>query len=824
MTQPVIVVDEHGDRPFDSDAMPLNIGGSNSPIEIPGCGDDDVVARIGFRDAHFFVTPTTTDFPVLHNGRRISSPQWLQNDDVLRLGSRQIRIALAGSQLTVQVAMAGRLAATAPPGEEPVFEAIDTEPVEISPLESAAAPDITGAAEAQRVEPVGFKPTEIAETGTASRIRVLPVVVGSVLMALVFVAWYMFTARAVLFAIQPQADLVEIDGGLLSIELGGRYLLRPGEYTLHASLAGYHDLEASIEVTREQNQTYAFELKKLPGKLTIRSEPVSVAVVMVDGVEIGETPLVDIDVEAGTHQFVFRADRYLEHSSQVDVEGMGTAQAVDAKLEPAWAVFSLSSNPPGATILIDGNAIGDTPMDVEILQGNHEISLTLSGYKSWYDNVTAVAGGSETMPVVTMAKSDGMASIRSQPGGASVTIDGVYRGQTPLRLALAPGKTYVVKANKAGYETTRRQLAVRSGEDAGLLIRLTAITGSVMISSNPDEADVFIDGRRRGTTTMQLELPATEQLLEFRKPGYAPYHVRVTPRPGYEQRVNAVLKTLEQAKWEAIPPLTKTSAGQELKLVRGGQFQMGASRREPGRRANEVIHPVQLTRGFYIALKEVTNKQFREFDGSHSSGMVKRANIDQNDHPVANVTWDQAASYCNWLSAREKLPPAYVQKDGRMVAVQPMTMGYRLPTEAEWAMVGRFAAGRAAPRYAWGAQLPPPKGSGNIADVAARSVARNVLDDYDAGWTASAPVGSFDANPMGLFDIGGNVAEWVHDYYEVPSPALKIDPMGPITGEYHVIRGSSWMHGTVTELRLSYRDYSQEARPDLGFRIGRYVE
>ena len=139
-------------------------------------------------------------------------------------------------------------------------------------------------------------------------------------------------------------------------------------------------------------------------------------------------------------------------------------------------------------------------------------------------------------------------------------------------------------------------------------------------------------------------------------------------------------------------------------------------------------------------------------------------------------------------------------------------------------MVGRFAAGKAAPRYAWGDQLPPPKGAGNFADVAARSVARNVLDDYDDGWTASAPVGSFGANPMGLFDIGGNVAEWVHDYYEVPSPALKTDPLGPLTGDYHVVRGSSWMHGTVTELRLSYRDYSKEARPDLGFRIARYVE
>ena len=87
-------------------------------------------------------------------------------------------------------------------------------------------------------------------------------------------------------------------------------------------------------------------------------------------------------------------------------------------------------------------------------------------------------------------------------------------------------------------------------------------------------------------------------------------------------------------------------------------------------------------------------------------------------------------------------------------------------------------------------------------------------------------MGSFPPNALGFFDLGGNVAEWVHDVYAIP-PAdapLERTPSGPPRGELHVILGSSFLHGTVTELRLSYRDYGTKPRPDVGFRVARYAE
>ncbi|HET7797904.1 MAG TPA: SUMF1/EgtB/PvdO family nonheme iron enzyme, partial [Nevskia sp.] len=102
-----------------------------------------------------------------------------------------------------------------------------------------------------------------------------------------------------------------------------------------------------------------------------------------------------------------------------------------------------------------------------------------------------------------------------------------------------------------------------------------------------------------------------------------------------------------------------------------------------------------------------------------------------------------------------------------------------------------------------------------------------ILEGYDDGYAATSPLGKGLPIPPGLFDLGGNVSEWVHDRYDgslVPSLATVTDPFGPATGNEHVIRGSSWRHGRITELRLAWRDHAREPRDDLGFRVARYVE
>jgi formylglycine-generating enzyme required for sulfatase activity len=191
------------------------------------------------------------------------------------------------------------------------------------------------------------------------------------------------------------------------------------------------------------------------------------------------------------------------------------------------------------------------------------------------------------------------------------------------------------------------------------------------------------------------------------------------------------------------------------------------------------------------------------------------------------LSWQQAAAYCNWLSDRERLPHAYVEREGKLVAAVPLTTGYRLPTEAEWERVARYPDGRGPLKYPWGQALPVPPGAANYADQSARGLVAQVLAEYDDGQRATAPVDSFPENALGMHHLGGNAAEWAHDLYTV-TPSIEgqlvRDPVGPAEGEYHVIRGASFLHGTITEIRLSYRDYGKDPRADVGFRVARYAQ
>jgi formylglycine-generating enzyme required for sulfatase activity len=408
-----------------------------------------------------------------------------------------------------------------------------------------------------------------------------------------------------------------------------------------------------------------------------------------------------------------------------------------------------------------------------------------------------------------------------------VSIDGDFRGRAPLTVKLTPGKMHELTLTKPGYETATRSLSIAADSGRKLAIDLVPQYGEVQVESTPVGADVWVDGERRAATPVTLSLTGVSHDIEIRRTGFANATQHVTPRPGFPQKLDFDLTALDQSTGGGYPTVRKTGSGQELKLIPSGQFTMGSSRREQGRRANEVLRPVRLTKAFYLGVREVTNAEFRQFKPDHKSGEFGGKTLDEGDQPVVRVSPEDAMQYLNWLSIRDGLQPVYEQKNGVWAAVRPLRTGYRLPTEAEWEWTARFAGRDSALIYPWGSDLAPPDRSGNWADVSARAILPTTLVTYNDGFPVSAPAGTFEPNPVGIRDLGSNVAEWIQDFY-VPDITENVklveDPLGPESGQLHVIRGASWRSATVAELRIAARNYGTDAREDIGFRIARNLE
>jgi formylglycine-generating enzyme required for sulfatase activity len=815
LTRPVIVEDAKGSHRFEAGDFPLSVGGPGTVVSLPGFEGGEPAGWIGVADRDLFLQVSGGGERVFCNGVPVTTSHWLHGGDRVRIGSARITIAekADGVHLHVERAPARN---DGPP------------PIQVA---TVAAPVNAGESSGVTIRPVEFRPRQSAEAARRRRrLRAAPVLAVLFLAILAGAIGFLLTARAVQVEIEPAPDRMSIRGGFSGIRIAGHYLLRPGRYTLVAEKQGYHRLETVLEVQRHGDTSTRFTLEKLPGLVTVDSGQVHGAEVIVDGAGVGRTPLPPVEVAPGEHEIRVRAERYREFLQRILVEGGGSEQTVIAELEPDWAGVSFDSDPPGARVRAGGKTLGVTPLTADLEPGRHEIEYRLEGHKVHHDSVTVVAGEPMDLPAVKLELLDGKLVLRSEPAGAAVQVDGDYRGQTPVEIYLSPGRTHFVQLSKTGHDPASRDVILEGGEAREVAVTLTAREGELQLQVLPGSAEVIVNGESRGEARGTLQLPAVPQEIEIRKEGFEPYRTTLTPRPGFPQTLQVTLEpsaTPEDVGAKQAPPkVAETPQGHPLILIPPGRFQMGASRREPGRRANETLREVELTRAFYLSAREISNQEFREFKPEHGSGFTGGHSLDPEDRPVVSLTWEEAALFCNFLSEKESLPPAYVKEGERIVAVRPPTTGYRLPLEAEWAWAARYPDGTTALKYPWGESLPVPPGSGNYADASATGLLSRVLTGYDDTYPVTAPVGSMEPNARGLYHLGDNVAEWIHDLYTIPPSGAGVerDPSGAEDGELHVIRGASWMKSSVSELRLSYRDYGAKARPDVGFRVARYAE
>ena len=802
----VSVISGRERRVFVADDLPLSVGGATCHVPVPGLESENPVAYLGHERGDIFIQPAAGESQtavITCNGVPLTASRWIIGGDEMTIGAARIRCVAEGEDLRLEIDEPARREHTITP----------------PPAASPQPPTITS------VTPVEFTPRWQAQPRRRGfRIRPGAVLLVAVLGALIVGAWYVLTARAVRVEVLPAPDSLAVSGGLLTPKIGGRYLLRPGLYTVSAELEGYIGLSESLEVGPDTPASVQFTLDPLGGIVAIRARPVEAATVIIDGREVGTTPLTGVEMSAGEHTLEVRAPLHLPYTTTFRIEPGDPPTELTADLEANWALVTAASSPSAATISVDRVAVGSTPLSIEVEAGDRFIELRRPGYKPYGRSVRVVPGEPVDLGAVRLEPEDGRLVVISEPSGATVMVDSEFRGTTPLEVAVVPAIGHEVRVSLAGHSTYTTDVTVAAARQTEVRATLEMLTGEVVITSQPPGAEVMIDGVSRGTTEQRLQLEARPHRIEVRLDGYIPYNTVLTPEPGLTQAVRAALKQEGPA---GMAGTITSPQGVELVLVGPGRLTMGASRREPGRRANEVVREVEITRPFYMAVHEVSNREYREFASSHLSGAFGGHNLEIDHHPVVNVTWENAARFCNWLSEKAGLPPVYVVRGGTLTPRSPLPYGYRLPTEAEWAWAARYPDASRAQKYAWGDSLPVPPQGGNYGDRSAESILRGAIPDYHDGHSATAPVGSFSANALGIHNLGGNVSEWVQDIYAFAPTApgtVERDPIGPPSGPFHVIRGASWMDTSVTEIRLSYRDYGNKPRPDLGFRIARYAE
>jgi formylglycine-generating enzyme required for sulfatase activity len=235
-----------------------------------------------------------------------------------------------------------------------------------------------------------------------------------------------------------------------------------------------------------------------------------------------------------------------------------------------------------------------------------------------------------------------------------------------------------------------------------------------------------------------------------------------------------------------------------------GSFTMGSPVTEEGRDDNEGPVAVRFSRPFELATTEVTQAQYRRVMGEEPWGDTLRG----DDLPAHTVSWDEAVRYCNRLSEKEGLTPAY-DLSTSPPTWDPAANGYRLPAQAEWEYAARAGT---TTRYV---------GTDDSSEVCARDNVGSMFSCEDGVAELSA-VGRFAANGWGLYDMGGNLFEWTWDTYD-PTLGGGSDPAS-LTGVDRVIRGGSWRSGT-RGARVSSRWYRSPSYRYvyLGFRPARYL-
>ena len=645
-------------------------------------------------------------------------------------------------------------------------------------------------------------------SGRKTRVLTFLVVLGlgTLLLLPLFIFSYL---RVFDLAIQPMEIIDAVDrdrltGTAFSTSASIYLFSDSASYTL--SSPGYY--QETVELSKEQaGSLIEITLKPLPGYLDVivgQDYPVSITI---DGQPLEN--LAGIELPQGEYTVGMFRDDYELASRHISMRGRGEQQTIEFDLTQFQAHVNVGTVPRSAQIELDGKVIGYGNFSGGIAAGSHEIRVTQRGYGTKTIDFEVNVGDRKEIGKIELTPLPVSVTIETTPPNASVLLDGKYIGESNLDFQLMPSKSYELVVKKPGFEDRRLQLVPQIGKTLSRSINFQAESIKVAVEIKP-KGSVFVNGQNRGQAPTTVVV-YSDDVVEARSPGLKTQTKTIDHVEGQKQQLSFELLEPADHAYQ-FAPQTLSVAG-DLELERFPP--MSYTQTPIGK--GEVSRHVVLTRPFFLGKTEVTNKAFNAFSkGSRTP----------DNYPVTRVSWTQAARFCNWLSAQEGLKPVYqLSGTGVFQSVDTQSLGYRLPTELEWEAGAGFdwRANIVAEPYSWGAMALIPVGIGNLAGQEMQGAGGRVLADYVDDHPAVAPVGSYNPSFNGLYDMNGNVAEWVHDFYEIKRQEPTADYLGPKVGFAHVVKGSSFESDSIDELKVYARQNVRSYEPNVGFRIAKWI-
>lgn len=630
-------------------------------------------------------------------------------------------------------------------------------------------------------------------------------------LALLFFAW-LFLTKGYSFTVKPD-DAAPTQS--FSVSSGFGFVIQNKFYLLGSS--------GSVKVSADKYQPKQVEVNDLsPSMLTVELEPLPAVVTVtsapevediawqLDGAPYSVASTFTAELAPGQYQLTASHPSYESASLELEAEKAGTITE-QLKLTPINGSLVIDSTPSGAKVSMNGEAVGETPVELEALGGEHEIRVQLDGYEVLEDTVTITVRNPDQERNYRLIPEQATVTVSMNPAGGVLLVNG-SPAQSPV--SVDANKQHQLRYAKAGFLSASSQVQLKPGENGSATFNLEPEMGTVVLAATKP-SDVYVNGRKVGTTPVRTSLQTLPTPVEFRKEGYRTVKQIVQPQADKTAEINAEMLKEFDARRKEGRPLFISQLGIEMTRLAPKAFTMGSPPNETDRGRNEHQIKVDFSREVWISQHEITESQYAAYTGRGAKTSL----------PVTNVSWTDAVLYANWLSEQEGLEPFYTTSNGQVTGVVKESRGYRLPTEAEWEYIAKINRRARSTVYLWGDAELLRDNQGNFADESLRGQQTFILKDYNDGFAGKAPVGSFKADRGGFYDLDGNVREWVHDSYSLSPPATDrtyTDYLGAGSGASHVVKGASFKTGRMKNIRSSVREGETDAADDIGFRLARY--